>query len=203
MLRKLQLALQVITPGGEEKELALQRQEFVFRKTYLSVLSLTGAAVFLAVFIVGVLSSPNASDMFGAVVISFFIYILWLLGWRSAVRLNKSGITIDNFLVRHVIPWADLSQIGVENGLQFRLRDGQSVGSLVYGGALIGQLLGYKYTQRVADKMESIRNQLATGARDISSDCRGYSHKFHVALLEPLAILVILEAFSIAVNVSK
>lgn len=181
----------------------MEQQEFIFRKIYLTVLSLIAATGFLAAFIAGVIASPNPSDIFGAVIITFLIYTLWLLGWRSAVRLNESGVTVDNLLVRHVIPWADLAHIEVSSGLQFRLRDGQNVGSLVYGGSLMGQILGHESTARVATKMESIRNQLRNGIRGSSPDCDQYSHKFHIILWEPLAILGTLEIFSISVLVIR
>ncbi len=88
----------------------MERQGRTFRKlAFTASSSLAGAGVFLA-FVVGAFSDPNGSVIFGAFVISLFMYFFWLIGWHSAVRIDGQGIRVDNFMVRHYIPWGELTR---------------------------------------------------------------------------------------------
>jgi hypothetical protein len=108
----------------------------------------------------------------GTIGFAAFVYFFWLLGWHSAVRLGRRGMVVDNLLVRHMIPWDSLEFIGVGSGLIIRLRDGTTVGSLMYGGSLLGQLLGYRYTRKVAAKMNAAREELQAAMRSSSTSCQ-------------------------------
>src|SRR5258708_34153952 len=105
-----------------------------FRKAALSVFASAGIAV--AVAVMAAMVANDVQDLFaGAIVVSLFAYLFWLVGWHSAVRLSRNGVSVDNLLLRHVIPWDELAEIGVGNGLVFRLRDGTRIGSVMYGGS--------------------------------------------------------------------
>src|ERR1700692_792812 len=111
-----------------------------FRNWALSGFASVGMAVVGVSMVIMVTHGVN--DLFaGAIIFSLFVYFFWLLGWHSAVRLDREQVIVDNLLVRHVIPWGELSEIGVGNGLFFRLRDGRIVGSIMYGGSVMGALL--------------------------------------------------------------
>lgn len=175
----------------------MPHRERAFRKGYLSAVFLAAAAAFAAVFAIAAISHPNGSDPLGAAIISVFVYALWLLSWQSAVRMGPSGVVVDNLLMRHVIPWADLADIQVGAGLEFRLREGRTVRPLIFGGSLIGQVLGYRYTRRVAERMRATWAVLSALETDAPPDSGGYRCHVHVNPWSPLAILACLEAVAV------
>jgi len=130
-----------------------------FRKPALSVFA--SAAVAVTVIGMAVMVANDVQDLFAAaIVVSLFAYLFWLVGWHSAVRLGRDGVIVDNLLVRHVIPCEELAEIGVGGGLVFRLRDGQRVGSVMFGESVIGEILGYGYTRSVAARMNAVRDEI-------------------------------------------
>jgi hypothetical protein len=142
-----------------------------------------------------VFADYNDSFFFGGAILSPFAYLLWLLGWHSAVRMNRDGVIVDNLLIRHVIPWEELSEIKVGYGLVFLLRDGRKVGSIMYGGSVIGEVLGYRYTSKVADRMRAARQELL--ARSAKLPASGeYARRIGFSPWPPLAILASLEALA-------
>jgi hypothetical protein len=175
-------------------------QRLVFRKPVLTVISSCGIGLMVGGFSVLVLQ--NVKGAFGAAVVaSAFVYLFWLLGWQSAVRFTLSGVIVDNLLIRHVIPWAALANIGVKHGLTFNLRDGRSVVSIMYGGSVIGGLFGYRYTRSVAERMCSERDELLNGqVVDVSSEYRSH---IHFSPWPPLIILISLEAITAVLIAAK
>lgn len=169
----------------------------VFRKPLLCAITLPAAAGFLVIFIIEVCSHPNGSDFLGGAIFSIFIYALWLLGWQSSVRICPRGIVVDNFLVRHSIPWGDLSGFEVEGGLQICLADGRKVGSLMYGGSLIGVIFNDGYTRKVAQRMRSASEKFSSSIQSEEKVITVYSSKFHIDWRAPLAIVGTLEAVSV------
>lgn len=165
-----------------------------FRKWALTAFA--GAGFALAVGIMFAVVFSHARGLFyGAPFIALFAYFFWLLGWHSAVRLGRDGVIVDNLLVRHVIPWGELSEIGVGNGLFFRLRDDRMVGSIMYGGSVMGTLLGYRYTRTVAARMRAAREELLAGMADLPpSD--GYVQRIGFSPWPPLVILALMEAIA-------
>jgi hypothetical protein len=153
------------------------------------------AAAIVIVFVVVVFANYNDSVFLGSVVISLLAYPLWLLGWHSGVRMDEDGVIVDNLLIRHVIPWQELSDIKVGYGLVFLLRDGRKVGSIMYGGSVIGAILGYRYTSRVADRMRAARQELQ--ARSAKLPASGeYAQRIGFSPWPPLALLASLEALA-------
>jgi hypothetical protein len=162
MLQRLQLDVHrcLTEPAGEMKQ-----KEIAFRKMVITVPAvLAGTGTFIA-FAAIAFTHGNGSDFFGAVIISGFIYFFWLAGWHSAVRLGPAGVQVDNIAVRTFIPWEELSDIAVGSGLEFRLRDGGRVQSLMYGGgSLVGVTLGYRYTRKVAEKIRAVSAEMIAAA---------------------------------------
>lgn len=120
--------------------------EVAFRKPYFTVFSLAGALCIAIVFGVAAFAVKQAGLFWAALIFTGGAYFMWLLGWQSAVRVTTSGVIVDNLLVRHVVPWDALSEVGVRSGLAVRLRDGTVLTSLMFGGSIIGVMLGYRYT---------------------------------------------------------
>lgn len=117
---------------------------------------------------------------------------MWLLG-NSAVRVCNEAVIIDNLLIRHAIPWSEIEDINVDYGIKFMLRDGRKIGSIMYGGSVIGQLTGYRYAQRAIARMSAVRSSLpgaAGGAKPVPAD---YSRRLNFNPWPPLIILTLLE----------
>jgi hypothetical protein len=166
-----------------------------FRKPALSVFASAGIAV--AVSVMAAMVANDVQDLFaGAIVVSLFAYLFWLVGWHSTVRLGRDGVIVDNLLVRHVIPWGQLAEIGVGNGLVFRLRDGTRVGSVMYDGSVIGALLGYRYTRGVAARMNAARDKVLEEPSPPSALDGGYRRVAGFSAWPPLAILAVMEAIA-------
>lgn len=89
-------------------------------------------------------SSIGGGGAFGvAVILGLVTYFLWLIGCCSAVRMNRSGMIVDDVLTRHMIPWGDLQGIEVRGGLIFEVRGLPPIRMLMYGGSLYGLITGY------------------------------------------------------------
>jgi hypothetical protein len=173
----------------------MRQLSVTFRKWWMSAFALLGATGMTGFFVAAALLHFNSSAFFGAVIISAFDYFFWLLGWHSKVQIDRAGIVVDNLLVRHVIPWGELSEIGVGNGLFFRLRDGRLIGSIMYGGSVIGALLRYRYTRQVAARMRAARDELLAGTSELPpSD--GYVQRIGFSPWPPLLILALMEAIA-------
>jgi hypothetical protein len=163
-----------------------------FRKPALSWFALVGAGI--VIFSELVADFKPVRDMFwGAPIPAAFLYLFWLVGWHSKVFMDRVGVLVDNLLVRHVIPWSALAEIGVSYGLFFRLRDGREIGSIMYGGSVIGSLLGYKYTRAVAARMRAAQDELAGTAEPTAGS---YVRRSGFSPWPPLACLVIMEAIA-------
>lgn len=164
------------------------------RKLVLSAYASAGMAIGPGSMVVIV--TKEQRDLFtGAAGFSVFVYFFWLLGWHSKVRVDRAGVVVDNLLVRHVIPWGELSEIGVGYGLFFRLRDGGQIGSIMYGGSVAGTLLRYRYTRKVAGRMRAAREELLAGMAELPpSD--GYVQRIGFSPWPPLVILALMEAIA-------
>jgi hypothetical protein len=167
-----------------------------FRKPALILFALIGAAVVVTGFVVAaVVPKPSDATFAAAIVFSLVTYIIWLVGWHSAVLLDQDGVIVDNLLARHVIPWDQLVEIGVSNGLVFRLRDGTRVGSVMYGGSVIGALLGYRYTRAVAARMAEAQESFVNGSPPAPSG-DAYRKVIRFSPWSPLVILAVMEAIA-------
>lgn len=167
----------------------------VFRKRSLSLFALGGAVGMAIVWGVAASVSHGGGTFVAALIFAAGDYVLWLLGGHSAVRLGRDGVIVDNLLVRHVIPWGELAEIYVDNGLVFRLRDGQRIGSIMYGGSVLGAVLGYRGTRRVAARMDAARQEMPAGSAAASPES-GYRRVLGFSPWPPLLILVIMEAIT-------
>ncbi len=175
----------------------MKSKEFTFRKPVLCVpASMAIAGIFIA-WVVATFSAPRVSDLSGALIFSTFMYFFWLVGWHSAVRIDGTGVRVDNFLVRHYIPWGELADIAVGSGLEFRLRDGGKVFSLMYGGSIIGHVLGYKYTRRVVARMCAAQQEMLSNVHDETREPLAYNSRYYVAPWPPVVILAATELIAV------
>jgi hypothetical protein len=191
MLCQLHFAMHLIHAPDSDRT-----KHMTFRKPALTLFASIGITVVGTGFVLAaVLPKPSKGTLGAAVLFSSFVYVIWLVGWHSAVRLNGQGVIVDNLLARHVIPWSQLTEIGVGNGLLFKLRDGASVGSVTYGGSVLGALFGYRYTAGVAARMTAAREQILSGTAH-RSDGGAYRRVIGFSPWPPLVILAVMEAIA-------
>jgi hypothetical protein len=105
------------------------------------------------------LHSVTNGNTVGAAVSAVCLWLIWQGGLWSKVVISQRGITIDSFFVRRQISWEQLSGIGADGGLRFQLEDGTEVGTMIYGGSLIGALTQYRGIRRTRDKMLTACNR--------------------------------------------
>ena len=139
------------------------KSEFVFRKPLLCGIATIVIAGCFAFFVVAAVSTPNGSEFFGAIVLSAFIYFFYLLGWQTCVRVAAAGVVVDNLCYRNFIPWHELSRVESRSGLLIVTRGGQRIGSLAYGGSIIGLFTGNRQARAVAEKIATAEEK-AVGA---------------------------------------
>lgn len=164
-----------------------------FRKGAFCVFTSLAAAGMLAFFTDITFTEANPSLLFGAFIVSGFIYAFWLIGWHSAVRMNDDGIIVDNLIGRERIPWGEVAQISAGNGLLITLRNGKKIDSFTFGGSVIGALTGDKYTKRVAARMEATRQEILSRAGDRAGAPLAYRDSYYASPWPPLVILASLE----------
>jgi hypothetical protein len=172
---------------------ALTDEVRTFRKPAFSLFAVGGAAIMLVGALVVDFDRKVHGQLGAAPIFAAFLYFFWLMGWQSKIRMDHAGVVVDNLLMRHVIPWPALAKIDVDYGLDFCLRDGRKIGSIIYGGSLIGTLLGYRYTRSVAAQMRAVQNELAGTAEPAAG---GYVRRSGFSPWPPLACLAVMEAFA-------
>ena len=100
-----------------------------------------------------ILNGPTKVNGWGslagaAFVMTLFITFFWLMGWQSAIRLTDTHVAVTNVLITRVVVWDDVSGVTIGNGLTIHLRDGKTLGSIQFGGSLIGEITGYPSHRR-------------------------------------------------------
>ncbi|MGH3250407.1 MAG: hypothetical protein ACRDOI_29960 [Trebonia sp.] len=175
----------------------MARKAVAYRKPWFAAVAVLGVAGTAGGFADIALSDPNGSDPFWAVIFSLFAWFFWLIGWHSAVRMDAAGAVVDNLLVRNTIPWPALQEIQATGGLIFRLRDGATVGCLMYGDSLAGVLTGYPYLREVAARMRRTQAELSPAVAETPPDLIASLGRWHVSPWPPLLILATLELVAV------
>jgi hypothetical protein len=144
-------------------------------------------------FYLGASSIGGGGTFAIAVVIGLAAYAVWLIGCCSAVRMNSSGIILEDVLTRHVIPWGDLQGIEVRGGLVFEVRGIPPIRMLMFGGSLYGVVSGYRQQRKVAGRMNAARQRFQTSGRVTHPPGR-YTRKIVFSPWPPLVIVAAMEA---------
>src|SRR5260370_24671802 len=110
---------------------------------------------------IGLAFGLAASDLGGggtfgaAALIAVGSYLIWLICCNSSVRMDRSGMIMDDVLVRHVIPWADLQQIKIAGGMVVEVKGGPYIRPKMYGRSLYGAVTGYRTQRKIAARMNA------------------------------------------------
>jgi hypothetical protein len=106
--------------------------------------------------------------VFGSFIVTLFVVFFWALGWHSAIRFTATHVSVTNVLIITTVAWADVTDVTIAgDGLTIRLRDGKTLGSIQFGGSLIGAFTGYLTHRRaklvLQDAMKLARQEEAAG----------------------------------------
>jgi hypothetical protein len=160
--------------------------------------------VFLAVVLaltLPILATRRTTEVAAYVLLPVFMWaaftLLWLGVVTTAVRVRDDCLVMDNWLVRHVIPWERFTGLFVENGVGLfaRLDDGTVVKSAGYARSLSDAMQGYEHMRETLERMRADCQQARTG-RAAVSPAPPYRRMLNVPWLPLTAALIFFEAFA-------
>ena len=167
----------------------------VFRNRPFVAFGWAGLAFSALIFGLAAASIGGGGTFIGAAAVAFGGYLIWLIGCHSAVRMNRSGLILDNVLTRHVIPWQELRGIEVVGGLVFEVRGGPYIRMVMYGGSLWGVVTRYKQQRNVAARMNRARERFQASAP--SPECQArYATASTFSPWPPLLIFAAMEVIA-------
>lgn len=167
----------------------------VFRNRPYVAFGWAGLAFIAVIFGLAAASIGGGGTFIGAAVVAFCGYLIWLIGCHSAVRMNRSGLILDNVLTRHVIPWPELRGIEVVGGLVFEVRGGPYIRMVMYGGSLFGVVTRYRQQRNVAARMNRARERFQA-SEPSSEPPAHYARASTFSLWPPLLILAAMEVIA-------
>lgn len=145
--------------------------EITLRRPLFSCFVLTLAAGFWLAFCI-MLVVGRDDVWVGMLIFSPACAFFWALGWGNAVRYTPTHLSITNGLVTSRVAWTDVQRVSGEDGLTIHLADSRVMGSIQYGGSVLGEITGYP-TYRSAVEALTAAHLEATGGRRVPP---GYVH---------------------------
>ena len=173
----------------------MEERPIVFRNKPVIAFGWAGLAI------AGILFGLAASDIGGggtfgaAVLLAAISYAAWLLCCHCAVRMDGSGVIVEDVLTRYVISWAKLRQIKVAGGMVIEVRGGPCIRPMMYGGSLYGAATGYRRQRNIAARMNAARERLQASEPAPQSPAR-YAQMSALSPWPPLVILAVMEAIA-------
>jgi phosphotransferase system glucose/maltose/N-acetylglucosamine-specific IIC component len=167
----------------------------IFRNRPFWVFAWALLALIALVFGLGASSIGGGGTFGAAAIIAVFAYVIWVIGCHSAVRMDSSGMIVDDILTRHVIPWSELRAIDVRGGLVFEVRGGPYIQMMMYGGSLIGVVTGYRRQRKTTARMDAARERFQ-GSAAVPEPPAHYSRTIALSPWPPLVILAAMEAIA-------
>jgi hypothetical protein len=167
----------------------------VFRNWPYVAFGWGGLAFSALIFGLAAASIGGGGTFIGAAAVAVGGYVIWLVGCHSAVRMDRSGLTLDDVLTRHMIPWQELRGIEVVGGLVFEVWGGPYIRMVMYGGSLWGVVTGYRQQRNVAARMNSARERFQTSEPSPEPQAH-YAKSSSFSPWPPLLILAAMEAIA-------
>jgi hypothetical protein len=123
--------------------------------------------------------------------------VTWLIVVVTAVRVRADKLVIDNWLVRHVIPWERFAGLFVEPeiGMIARLEAGTVVKSAAFGRTLTDAIKGYGHMRETLDRIRADCGSARAAHSDVDPP-HDYRRSLNVPWRSLLGFLVLFEAFS-------
>jgi hypothetical protein len=174
----------------------VQDRPVVFRAIGLFAFGWVGLAVIALLFGVAASDIGGGGTFGAAAAIAAVSYVFWAWCCSSSVRMDYSGMIVDDLLTRHEIPWAELRQIEVVGGMVIELRGGSNIRPMIYGSSLYGAVTGYRRQRKVAARMKAARERLQASNPAPQSPAN-YSKRTALSPWPPLVILAAMEAIAV------
>ncbi|GAB3905109.1 hypothetical protein [Microbispora bryophytorum] len=135
-----------------------RRGQVVARKpTAIILMGVVGGALLLAglaVIMSGAVIHDLASALFFSFVLGACTFVVWLIAWHSKIRATPATLFVDNFLIVHEIPWSHVKDIVLGSGIVVVLDDDEVIGSLHFGGSVLGMITGYPSYRRSLRRLQ-------------------------------------------------
>ena len=90
---------------------------------------------------------------------------LWALGWGNALRYSATHVSVTNGIVTSRVAWTDVQRVSGEGGLSIHLADARVLGSVQYGGSLLGEITGYRSYQSAVEALAAAHLHATGGHR--------------------------------------
>ncbi|MEU6502521.1 hypothetical protein ABZ895_23525 [Streptomyces californicus] len=135
----------------------------VFRRPAYWWFSVLAGVAFYGIALV--VASPSVGEPAPAFVISGVVVFLWALGWDSSFRCTDSHVSSVNLLVTTTVPWADVQKVTLDGALAITLKDGEELGSVAFGGSLLGEMTGYRTHRRAFEELRSTHRKARASRR--------------------------------------
>lgn len=101
------------------------------------------------------MAARDLSDAFFApVIFSGFQVFFWSIAWRSSIRVGRGGLKVRNMFYVTEVPWAMVREIALDNGLEIVLKDDSVIGSIHFGGSVIGAITGFPTYRSSVQKLQ-------------------------------------------------
>jgi hypothetical protein len=147
-------------------------------------------------FVSGLLADgpvPMSAAVIVGVIIALMHWYASMFGWGGRPIATPRVLLVRNVFVEHRMPWGCIKGVGLDRGLAISVIDENGaerrVGSLLFGGSVIGDLTGYATFRRVVawieERKESFR---AEGAPDDS-----YVRSVRIPWISVVVILIYCE----------
>ncbi|WP_159039566.1 MULTISPECIES: hypothetical protein [unclassified Streptomyces] len=135
----------------------------VFRRPAYWWFSVLAGVAFYGIALV--VASPSVGEPTPAFVISGVVVFLWALGWDSSFRCTDSHVSSVNLLVTTTVPWADVQKVTLDGALAITLKDGEELGSVAFGGSLLGEMTGYRTHRRAFEELRRTHRKARAARR--------------------------------------
>lgn len=136
----------------------------VRRRTFVSLALAMGVGGWLVPLLVFLVDPIKVSLIWSlalvpSLIFSLMVTFFWTLGWHSAIRYTATHVSVTNALFTTTVAWADVKEVDIDDGLTIHLRDGKELGSIQFGGSLIGALTGYPTHRRARRMLQAALKQ--------------------------------------------
>ena len=81
-------------------------------------------------------------------------FLIWAISWRSSIRIADEALIVCNVFFVHEIPWTGVRDILQNEGIKIVLDDGEIIGSVQFGGSLLGAMTGYPTYKRPTERLK-------------------------------------------------
>ncbi|MFJ9177111.1 hypothetical protein [Streptomyces sp. NPDC102360] len=134
------------------------------RRPLFTWFPVTAGGVFYA-SAVGVAALMPQAGCAPPLLVTAMALFFWALGWNSTVRITPTHVSITNVVVTTTVAWRDVEQVTMDDGIGIHLRDGHEIGSIAFGGSLIGVFTRYPSHRRAYRLLQDAHRGAGRGRR--------------------------------------